>query len=54
MGWLVALACLALLIFIARKTNDRETSRNLKALGKMLLAVFFLAILVVVAFLISK
>ena len=36
MGWLVALAGIVLLLFITRKTVDRETTRNVKFLGKII------------------
>jgi amino acid transporter len=36
MGWIVCLVCVALIVFIARKSLDRETTRNFKLLGKIL------------------
>jgi hypothetical protein len=44
MGWIVVVLCLLVLGFLGRKAFDRETTRNLKGLGKVLayMAAFFL------------
>jgi quinol-cytochrome oxidoreductase complex cytochrome b subunit len=47
MGWIVSLLCIAVLVVLARKTLDRETTRNMKFLGKMLAAVAALIVLMV-------
>ena len=39
MGWLVALAGIVLLVLITSKTVDRETTRNFKHLGKIVVVV---------------
>ena len=45
MGWIVALFCVALIVLVTRKTLDRETTRNLKLLGKLLAGIVGLIVL---------
>lgn len=47
MGWIIALICIVLLIVLTRKTIDRETTRNLKFLGKMFVAAAVLIVLLI-------
>ena len=54
MGWLVALACVILLVALARRTSDRETVRNLGFLGKLLAGFVVFIILLGCIFLITR
>lgn len=45
MGWVMVLFGVVLLVVLARKTIDRETTRNLKLLGKIVAALVGLIIL---------
>jgi len=45
MWWIVCLICVALIVFITRKSLDRETTRNFKLFGKILVAVVFVIVL---------
>ncbi|MDP2816091.1 MAG: hypothetical protein Q8O19_05370 [Rectinemataceae bacterium] len=45
MGWIIVLFCIVLVIVLTRKTLDRETTGNLKLLGKMLAAVVAIIVL---------
>ena len=48
MGWIIALICLVLFIVVMRKVLDRETTRNMKYLGKMFAAVAGLIVLLAI------
>jgi hypothetical protein len=54
MGWLVALACVILLVVLARRTSDRETIRNLGFLGKFLVGFVAFIVLLGCIFLIAR
>jgi multisubunit Na+/H+ antiporter MnhB subunit len=45
MGWIILLASVVLLIVLTRRTIDRETTRNLKYLGKIVAVVVGLIVL---------
>ena len=46
-GWIIVLLGVALVVVLARKTVDRETTRNLKFLAKFLAAAVGLIVLMV-------
>ena len=45
MGWIIALIGVVLLVLLARKTIDRETTRNFKLLGKIIAVLVGLIVL---------
>lgn len=47
MGWIVVLLGVVLLVVLARKSVDRETTRNLTFLGKVLAALVGLIVLLI-------
>ena len=47
MGWVVFLLCIVVLFVLARKTLDRETTRNMKFLGKIFATAAALIVLMV-------
>ena len=49
MGWIVVLVVAVLLVLLIRKFVDRETTRNLKLLGKVV-AVFVAGLVVLLVF----
>lgn len=50
MGWIVTIACIALLVVVLRKSLDRETAKNFNRIGKALLVA---ALLLVAAFVVE-
>ena len=45
MGWLIALSGIVLLVFIVRKSFDRQTTRNFNYLGKIVVILFGLIVI---------